>query len=240
MFNFLKKREKGQHLNSGSPDHYRAYVGVPEDYDLISAMNFNLLICFGLKETHRVLDIGCGSLRNGRLLIPYLDKGNYYGVEPNEWLIKDGIKNEIGESILEIKKPKFSFTDHVPDNFNNFDFMFAHSIFTHTGIDLFEKYIESLSTKIKSKGILLFTFVMNEKWQGLIKGEEFKGWLYPNCTSFKTETLENVAKKNNFYSKLINFYHPRQQWIVFYKDKSITEFLNQNNISWNNRLDLKK
>ena len=48
----------------------------------------------------------------------------------------------MSENILEIKKPRFSFTDSIPKNFNNFDFIFAQSIFSHTGLDLFEKYIE--------------------------------------------------------------------------------------------------
>jgi len=73
--------------------HYRAYVGPSQDYDLISAMVFNLLTSVGLRQHHRVLDIGCGSLRVGRLLIAYLNQGNYFGVEPNEWLVSDGILN---------------------------------------------------------------------------------------------------------------------------------------------------
>ena len=76
----------GLELKAGDMQ-YRAFVGPPEDYDLISAMVFNLLTCLGLRQHHKVLDIGCGSLRCGRLLIPYLNKGNYFGVEPNKWLV---------------------------------------------------------------------------------------------------------------------------------------------------------
>lgn len=72
-------------------------------------MVFNLLTSVGLRQHHRVLDIGCGSLRVGRLLIPYLNQGNYFGVEPNEWLVSDGILNEIGQDQIEIKQPTFSF-----------------------------------------------------------------------------------------------------------------------------------
>src|SRR5687768_14538688 len=86
-------------------DHYRAYVGPPRDYDLISAMVFNLLTSIGLRQHHRVLDIGCGSLRVGRLLIPYLNEGLYVGVEPNKWLVDDGIANEIGMDQVRIKQP---------------------------------------------------------------------------------------------------------------------------------------
>ncbi len=51
---------KGEGLKVGA-HHYRAYIGPACDYDLISAMVFNLLTCLGLKDSHRVLDVGCGS-----------------------------------------------------------------------------------------------------------------------------------------------------------------------------------
>ena len=45
------------------------------------------------------------------LLIPYLNRGKYFGIEPNEWLVEEGIKQELGESLLQIKRPTFFFTD---------------------------------------------------------------------------------------------------------------------------------
>lgn len=92
--------------------HYRAYVGPPEDYDLIAAMTFNLLTTLGLRQHHSLLDVGCGSLRIGRLLIPYLNRGKYFGIEPNEWLVREGIQRELGESLLQIKRPTFFFPIH--------------------------------------------------------------------------------------------------------------------------------
>jgi len=54
----------GLDLETGSK-HYRAFVGPPDKYDLVSAMQFNLLTSLGLRECHHLLDIGCGSLRAG-------------------------------------------------------------------------------------------------------------------------------------------------------------------------------
>src|SRR5216684_432299 len=100
----------GLGLKPGDP-HYRAYVGPAEDYDLIAAMTFNLLTTLGLRQHHSLLDLGCGSLRVGRLLIPYLNKEKYFGLEPNEWLVQEGIRNEIGETLVRIKRPRFFFSD---------------------------------------------------------------------------------------------------------------------------------
>ena len=62
--------------------HYRAFVGPTYRYDLIGAQQFALLYLLGLRETHRLLDFGCGSLRLGRMAIPYLLEGHYFGIEP--------------------------------------------------------------------------------------------------------------------------------------------------------------
>jgi hypothetical protein len=83
---------------------------------LIAAMTFNLLTTLGLRQHHSLLDVGCGSLRIGRLLIPYLNQGKYFGVEPNEWLVKEGIKRELGEALLQIKRPTFFFSRFTRDS----------------------------------------------------------------------------------------------------------------------------
>src|SRR5215471_11064025 len=104
------QEDLGLGLKPGDPQ-YRAYVGPPEDYDLIAAMTFNLLTTLGLRQHHSLLDVGCGSLRIGRLLIPYLNRGKYFGVEPNKWLVEEGIKRELGQGLLEIKHPTFFFSE---------------------------------------------------------------------------------------------------------------------------------
>src|SRR5687768_2590652 len=70
---------------------YRTHTGDEELYDVRAALQFNLLTMLGLRDEHYLLDIGCGSLCAGRLLIPYLRPGRYFGIEPMEWLVKKGI-----------------------------------------------------------------------------------------------------------------------------------------------------
>ena len=148
--NSPKTTDLGLGLKAGDK-HYRAYVGPPADYDLISAMVFNLLSCIGLRQHHRILDIGCGSLRVGRLLIPYLNSGNYYGAEPNRWLVRDGIANEIGQDMVNIKKPKFFFNASIKEYKHplNLDFAVAQSIFSHCGKDLIEDWLSQVAYHLK-------------------------------------------------------------------------------------------
>jgi hypothetical protein len=96
----------------GFPPH-RAYVGAPEEWDLVAARQVTLLLAAGLRDTHRLVDIGCGSLRAGRMLIPYLRPGHYFGVEPNRWLVEKGIEHELGRDLIGMKQPSFRFVDEL-------------------------------------------------------------------------------------------------------------------------------
>jgi hypothetical protein len=60
----------------GSRD-YRAYIGPTSRYDFMGASQFRLATTLGLRSGHKLLDFGCGSLRAGKLFIPYLETGNY-------------------------------------------------------------------------------------------------------------------------------------------------------------------
>ena len=103
-------REEIAALKPGDP-HYMAYVGPPTQYDFMGATQFRLLCALGLRARHRLLDFGCGSLRAGRLFIPYLEPGRYHGIEPNRWLIDEAIQKELGEDLIRIKQPRFDHND---------------------------------------------------------------------------------------------------------------------------------
>lgn len=231
MIKFLKSKKQDDidltSLKAGD-SHYRAYVGPPRDYDLISAMVFNLLTCAGLRQEHRVLDIGCGSLRVGRLLVPYLLQGNYFGVEPNRWLVKDGIKNELGDDQVRLKKPTFSYQASMEefDQPLNIDFAVAQSIFSHCGLDLIEAWLKDIHPHLSDDGVLLATYVTgDEDFEG-------EGWIYPGCVEFSAETMEKVAESCGYKFKLIDWAHPRQQWCGFFKNNADSRVSEESLVSW--------
>ncbi|MGR3623740.1 hypothetical protein [Pseudophaeobacter sp.] len=71
--------EAAASLHAGA-EHYRAYVGPSRQYDFMGATQFCLLITLGLREDHKLLDLGCGPLRAGRFLMMYLAPGHYCGI----------------------------------------------------------------------------------------------------------------------------------------------------------------
>src|SRR5579863_3214576 len=193
--------------------HYRAYVGPPEDYDLIAAMTFNLLTTLGLRQGHRVLDVGCGSLRLGRLLIPYLNAGNYTGIEPNKWLVDEGVQRETGLDQIRTKQPTFYFDSSAkalpPDQ--SFDFAVAQSIFSHCGPDLVERWLSDIAPRLKNSGALAATFLIGDQ------DCPDTGWIYPSCVHYTMETMAAFARNAGLEFLLLDWKHPRQQWALYRK-----------------------
>src|SRR5438552_785179 len=218
------------------PGHlqYRAYVGPLEDYDLIAAMTFNLLTTLGLRQHHSLVDVGCGSLRIGRLLIPYLNRGKYFGVEPNEWLVEEGIRRELGKSLVEIKGPTFFFTDS-PESIAKaetaFNFAVAQSIFSHCGLDLIKGWLSAISRSLAQDGALVATFLIGE--------EDFArtGWIYPDCVNYRPTTLRRAAEDVNLRFEILDWKHPRQTWALFAAPEFDSSWFKDRPLTWNAGLE---
>jgi cyclopropane fatty-acyl-phospholipid synthase-like methyltransferase len=214
--------------------HYRAYVGPPEDYDLIAAMTFNLLTTLGLRQHHSLLDVGCGSLRIGRLLIPYLNRGKYFGVEPNEWLVKEGIRRELGQSLVEIKRPTFFFTDSpeaIAQAKIAFNFAVAQSIFSHCGLDLIRGWLSAISRSLTDDAALVATFLIGEQ------DAAQTGWIYPDCVNYRPATLERAAADVNLQFEILDWKHPRQTWALFAAPGFDSTWFKNPPLTWNTGLE---
>lgn len=209
----MQDEQLGLELRPGD-NHYRAFVGPPADYDLVAAMSFGLLTALGLRQHHRVLDIGCGSLRVGRLLIPYLNRGGYTGIEPHAWLVEEGARSETGREQLEIKQATFVHADNAAslvEAGSRFDFALAQSIFSHCGLDLLEQWIAQVSQLLASDGALVATFLPAEH------DTEERGWIYPGCVHFRPQTIAAVAERHGLRAMDLDWRHPRQQWVLMAK-----------------------
>jgi SAM-dependent methyltransferase len=206
-------------LRSGDPD-YRAYVGGPGRYDVLAGAQFSFLLDAGLREEHRVVDIGCGSLRLGRLLIPFLLPDRYFGVEPNEWLVHEGFERELGTDIKELKRPRFRYVDDFSlDGFGQpFDFAVAYSVFTHCYPDLAEQGLRQVAQTLSPGGVLIATFVENptgETGRSKLLAPNGTGWLYPKCVKYTWEEFSATLERAGLVGERVE--RPaahRQEWFV--------------------------
>jgi hypothetical protein len=180
----------GAGLQAGDP-HYRAFVGPPERYDLVAAMQFNLLTTMGLREFHTLLDIGCGSLRLGRLAIPYLRKGRYFGLEPNRWLVQEGIDRECGRDLIRLKEPRFRHDDDFRlSAFGvTFDYLIAQSIFTHAAAFQIRCCLAEARRCMQQHSLFVANYLSG--------ATDYDGsaWVYPGCVTYTEKRLVELARE---------------------------------------------
>jgi len=160
-----------------------------------------------------VLDFGCGSLRAGRLFIVYLDAGCYFGIEPNQWLIDEGIQQHIGQDLLAIKKPQFDNNSQCETQVfeQKFNFIVAQSIFSHAGRAQIHTALANFKQSLNDDGLIVVTFIEgNNEYQG-------NDWIYPGCVMYRPETIKQFIQQAGLFMQRIPWYHPRQTWYLLAK-----------------------
>lgn len=198
-------------------DHYRAFVGPPRRYDFMSSTQFALLHGLGLREEDKVLDVGCGSLRLGRLLIPFLLKGGYAGVDPNTWLVEEAIRRELGQDAVQLKQPAFSANSEFDfSGFGEaFDFIIAQSVATHTGPDLLQKLLSGAAAALKPSGLFLFSYIPSQT-----PTRPADGWHYPDCVEYEEADMLARLALCGLTGRPIPWYHPAARWIIAAGDET--------------------
>ncbi len=204
---------ENQHCESS----FRSFVGPEEKYDLFSAVQFNLLTNLGLREYHSLLDIGCGSLRAGRLFIPYLLRGRYFGIEPQEWLVKEGISKQLGQDMIDLKRPSFVFDDNFSlTRFEQkFDFLLAHSIFSHATQAQVRRCMEEAAKVMDDTSLFAATFVEGEK--------DYTGDKWTIWVEYTFDFIKRTALEQGLSVRRLDWPSPDlQQWILITKPGNMT------------------
>jgi hypothetical protein len=132
-------------------------------------------------------------------------------VEPEAWLIEEGIRNEIGQDLIELKKPRFSnAADFAFGGFERkFDFLLAQSIFSHASAAQIDRCLSEAVKVMQPEAVFAATFVRGDDDY---KGEE---WAYPDCVAFRLETMQRVAANNGLACRVLDWPHPNNQtWIA--------------------------
>jgi SAM-dependent methyltransferase len=152
----------------------------------IGQMQFDYLISHGLKPTARMLEIGCGDLRAGRLFIDYLDAGNYHGIDispdillaAQHTLAEAGLREKVPHLTL-VRDLKLAF---LPSAY--FDVVHAHSVFSHSPIDVIGECLANVSRVMAPGAFFDFTFDRTEGAEHHVLREDFY---------YRTQTLTDLA-----------------------------------------------
>jgi SAM-dependent methyltransferase len=191
---------------------HRAFVGLAATYDVVAAMQFNLLTFLGLREHHYLLDVGCGSLRAGRLFIPYLQLGHYCGIEPEGWLVADGLDRETGREVIRLKQPRFAYDPNFTLSIfgQQFDFMVAQSIFSHASQSQIRACLSEAAKVLRPEGMFAATYYQGDA--------DYTGaeWVYPGRSTYRPEFMHDVAAEHQLHCVHLDWPHPNgQTWMVF-------------------------
>ncbi|MGI9602109.1 MAG: class I SAM-dependent methyltransferase [Acidimicrobiales bacterium] len=209
--------DKGEGERPGS-HHYRAYVGPAQDYDLLGGLQLSLLLAVGLREHHNLCDVGCGSLRAGRMLLSYLEPGRYHGLEPEAWVVQAAVDEELGEEFVKLRRPVFRHeTDYGVSRFDTrFDYVLAQSIFSHTFADDAATLLGEVADGLADDGVLVATFYpyRSQSKHPLPRGGDESGWRYPGNVAYEWDEVVAMATTAGLQVARLDWPHPRQQWFM--------------------------
>lgn len=195
------------------PSH-RAHVGQPQRYDVGGASQFALLFLLGLRAHHRLLDFGCGSLRLGRLVIPYLDAGGYFGIEPEADLVEAGFREELGLDARKLKRPSFRHDDSFrADLFDTtFDVIVAQSVFSHMGPGPMRTTLESFSRCLEPGGLVVANWLLGPPDPQ--PGARELTWVYPDCVPYMPQEIARMASEAGLVTAACPWPHPGLNWFL--------------------------
>jgi len=172
----------------------------------IGQMQFDYLVRHGLQPGDRMLEIGCGNLRAGRLFIDYLDAGNYYGIDISPDILL-AAQRTIDEFSLQPKLPHLTLVRDLKFEFlppDQFTVVHAHSVFSHSPIEVIDECLAHVGRVMRRDGVFDFTFDRTEGVEHQVLREDFY---------YRTETLIALADSHGLDAEFMDDWEelPHQQ-----------------------------
>ncbi|GAA3644750.1 class I SAM-dependent methyltransferase [Streptomyces chitinivorans] len=177
-----------------------AAVGGRPSYErwlAIGQMQFDYLLEHGLRPDDRMLEIGCGNLRAGRLFIDHLDPGHYYGIDISPHILIEA-KRTVVRHGLQAKLPHLTIADDLTFDFlpeGHFTVVHAHSVFSHSPLDVVDQCLENVGRILAPGGFFDFTFDRTEGREHHVLREDFY---------YRTETLTDLAASHGLTARLMD------------------------------------
>ncbi|MDR0344037.1 MAG: class I SAM-dependent methyltransferase [Nocardiopsaceae bacterium] len=210
---YARRRSRDALLSMKSPDHVSYYRAVMKSDSSrsqegavgshshtswleLGQLQFDYLTGHGLQPGDRMLEIGCGNLRAGRLFIDYLDPGHYYGIDISPDILV-AAQQTIAEYGLQGKLPHLSVVTDLRLEFlpaDRFTVVHAHSVFSHSPIGVIDECLAHVGRVMTRDGIFDFTFDRTDGTEHQVLREDFY---------YRTETLLELAAKHGLNAQFM-------------------------------------
>lgn len=183
---FASDRDGGRHALVGRPDLWR----------MKRAFQIDFLRRQGLQPWHRVLDIGCGSLRGGAALIAYLEPEGYSGIDVRANVLA-AARKELRHEKLAGKRPELTLVGDMAelDLRRQFDVLWAFSVLFHLADPILEACFVMAARHLDPEGVFFANVIVGEglpgEWQG-----------FP-VASRKLEAYRAVAQRHGLHVSVV-------------------------------------
>lgn len=199
----LERRTGGDHvayyravMRSDTSRNPEAAVGsaTHERWLALGRMQFDYLCGHGLSADDRMLEIGCGNLRAGRLFIAHLGPGAYHGVDISPEILL-AAQDTLARERLQEKRPYLTLVRdlrlaHLPDGW--FTVVHAHSVFSHTPVEIIDECLAHVGRVLAPGGFFDFTYNRTEGTEHQVLREDFY---------YRTETLIALARAHGLEAR---------------------------------------
>lgn len=153
------------------PRQRHGLVGRSDLWPMKRAFQIEFLRREGLRPGHRVLDIGCGSLRGGAALIAYLEPHGYSGIDVRESVLVEARQELLREKLLAKQPELVLVTDMMDlDLKRRFDVLWAFSVLFHLADPILDACFFMAARHLGSEGVFFANVIAGEgapgEWQG--------------------------------------------------------------------------
>lgn len=155
----------------------------------LGQMQFDYLMRHGLVPADRMLEIGCGNLRAGRLFIDYLEAGHYHGIDISPEILLSA-QETVARHHLGGKLPHLALVGdlrlaHLPDGY--FTVVHAHSVFSHSPPQVIDECLAHIGRVLAPGGFFDFTYNRTSGTEHHVLREDFY---------YRTHTLLTLAESH--------------------------------------------
>jgi SAM-dependent methyltransferase len=210
---YARRRGRDALLSLKSADHVSYYRGVMksdaarcaegavgshtrESWLKLGQLQFDYLLGHGLQPGDRMLEIGCGNLRAGRLFIDYLDPGHYYGIDISPDILM-AAQRTLVEFGLQPKLPYLTLVSDLELDFlpaAGFTVIHAHSVFSHSPIEVIAQCLAHVGRIMTPDAIFDFTFDRTDGTEHHVLREDFY---------YRPQTLIALAEQHGLNAELM-------------------------------------